>query len=595
MTSEENLIQAFQAKVTVNNNSGSSDNEDDHLVTIDIDDKVIKCDRRLLIQHSKYFEALFAFRKGTKASGPLERVRLKGAIDYESARVILSAMCGSDVLVNGENAQSILQASTFLQCPLAERAAADYMLSNLSLSNAFSVFLLGLNCGSVYLAEKAEAYILHQVQTFQFRIESSMDVLAMPVDKLKQYLNVLADNGVAFGVICGWVFYDIENRKIYLESLLKTFIVVEILAPEAIEAIEVLESEPVITEALKEAQKYEQLPLRAKIKHWESLSSKSCLDKWPRMAIVCSTGNNSPLITYRSSYGSRWLKLTTKPAKLNVKSSGSVVASVSYNQCNCLYFIGGVGNLQMWSYNIKSDQWKLLSVDQDERIRPLVCGLGSDIYVFGGYTDAHKEVTYLNSASKFDTLNGTWTSLSVMERSRSGGQACAMDGNIYLFGGLCSRRRALVACEVYNIEKDEFKSLTNLPLMIIDFGLVLVKNQRKIYVIGGMDPLTFETKNTVLVFDLKTLSWTFDFPSLNVARKSFGCYYDGDTLYAVAGSTAELDQLSSVERFNPLIGKWELIDGLPKGLAASTASVVSDLPVRLMANYREFGQSTMSS
>ena len=68
-----------------------------------------------------------------------------GGIDFEAANIIISAMTGGDVLVNGENAQSILQASTFLQCPLAEMAAADYMMSNITLSNAFSVFFLALN------------------------------------------------------------------------------------------------------------------------------------------------------------------------------------------------------------------------------------------------------------------------------------------------------------------------------------------------------------------------------------------------------------------------------------------------------------------
>ena len=129
---------------------------------------------------------------------------------------------------------------------------------------------------------------------------------------------------------------------------------------------------------------------------------------------------------------------------------------------------------------------------------------------------------------------------------------------------------------------------------ISDFGLVLVESERKIYIVGGMDPLTFETKNSVLVFDLSSRSWSHDFPSLNVARKSSGCFFDGTNLYVVGGSTAELGQLSSVERFCPETRKWKIIDSLPRGLAATTTSVVAELPVRLMQNYRELGQSNMS-
>ena len=60
------------------------------------------------------------------------------------------------------------------------------------------------------------------------------------------------------------------------------------------------------------------------------------------------------------------------------------------------------------------------------------------------------------------------------------------------------------------------------------------------------------------------------------------------------GATAELDQLSSVERFCPGARRWEIVDNLPKGLAASVTAVVAEMPVRLMSNYRELAQSNMS-
>lgn len=52
-------------------------------------------------------------------------------------------------------------------------------------------------------------------------------------------------------------------------------------------------------------------------------------------------------------------------------------------------------------------------------------------------------------------------------------------------------------------------------------------------------------------------------------------------------------QLSSVERYSPRIGRWEMVDSLPKGLSASMCAVVVNLPVRLMDNYRELAQSNV--
>ena len=158
-----------------------------------------------------------------------------GGIDFESARIIISAMTGGDVLVNGENAQSILQASTFLQCPLAEMAAADYMMSNITLANAFSVFFLALNCGSVYLANQLETFILKCLRTFQFQISSVMDVLEMNKEKLDSCLDLIHDNFAAFGIICGWTLYEIGDRKKYLSELFDNHLVPEIIPLDAIE------------------------------------------------------------------------------------------------------------------------------------------------------------------------------------------------------------------------------------------------------------------------------------------------------------------------------------------------------------------------
>ena len=66
----------------------------------------------------------------------------------------------------------------------------------------------------------------------------------------------------------------------------------------------------------------------------------------------------------------------------------------------------------------------------DERIRPLVCSVDDDLYVFGGYTDRHKEVRYFDTAAKFDTLTNQWQILSPMNHSRSGGQACYAQGTV---------------------------------------------------------------------------------------------------------------------------------------------------------------------
>jgi len=558
-------------------------------VRILVDSKELRCSRQLLVQHSKYFEAYFAF------SAPQDHqvVQLKGCIDYDSIKTILDGLNSSpaqkksSIQIDEENVQSILQASAFLQCASAEKASAEFIINKLNLSNAYSIFLLGLNCGSAYLADAAEAFILDSVRSLRISMATVMDLLQMNLELIKGAIELIEDNHVAFSTACGWVLFAIDERSSFLEELLVD-VIMEIIPPDAL-IVDGLEDHPVLVEALTKSRHYDSLALRDKIKYWDSSAPVKSLSKWPKLGVVCSTGNNTSVIAYRCSTSDRWLRLTQKPAKLKVKSSGSAVVEVNYS----LYFIGGVGNDQMWSFGLRFDAWKCLAPEQDERIRPLSVGVGHEVFVFGGYTDRHKEVRYFDTAAKFDTNSLKWHLLSPMTHGRSGGQACHANGKIYLFGGLCSRRRVVVSCEVYDIATDTYDQLTDLPAMILDFGLVLVGDST-VYLIGGMDPITFETKDTVYIYDLKTHKWCHDFPALNVARKSCASFYDGKELFVAGGATAELDSVCSVERFSPANRRWEMVDNLPKGLAASVTAVVAQMPVRLMSNYRELAQSNMS-
>lgn len=571
--------------VTLKDSHASSKDDEDPTIVILIEGKELRCSKKLLVQHSKYFSAFLAFSPAEKDLRVLE---LKGdCIDYESMKTIFEGLeHGSHISIDEENVQNILQASAFLQCPWSEKASADFMLANLNLSNAFSVFLLALNYGSGYLAETTEAFILSKIRSVNLVIHSIIDLLQMSLTDLKSILESIEYNEVAFHTACGWVLFDLDERSDYLEELLGD-VIAEILMPEFL-AVDGLEDHPWVQRALAKSVYYEALPLREKIKYWEK--SESSLKRWPKLGIVCSTGNNSAIIAYRCPTSESWKKLSSKPGKLRDKSSGSTVVSANHS----LYFLGGVGNEQMWSFGLKNDAWKCLSTYQDERIRPLACGVDSDVFIFGGYMDRHKEVRYFDTAVKFDTISQKWHILGSMNHCRSGGQACHAQGKIYLFGGLCSRRRVVVSCEVYDIAQDSYDHLTDLPAMILDFGLVLM-GESTVYLIGGMDPLTFETKDTVYVYDLKTQEWSHDFPSLNIARKSCACFFDGKDLYVAGGATAELDQLSSVERFCYPKRRWEVVDNLPKGLAASVTATSMPMPIRLMSNYRELAQSNMSS
>ena len=196
----ESISLSFQETVSLKDASTN-----DLIVKIRVDDQELCCPKKLLVQHSKYFEAYFAFSQ-SKDQAQAEKnsqeiiVQLKGGIDFESIKTIWDGLSNPKgvIEIDEENVQSILQASTFLQCRTAEIASADYMLSKLSLSNAYSVFLLALTCGSNYLATASENFILEQTRSLRLDVTSVMDLLQTTLESIKGAINKIGKKSITF-------------------------------------------------------------------------------------------------------------------------------------------------------------------------------------------------------------------------------------------------------------------------------------------------------------------------------------------------------------------------------------------------------------
>ena len=297
------LLAVNLQSVSLSDSASGSDNDNEEQIRILIDGQELNCTKKLLVKHSKYFKAFLAFSDNGKV------LELKGGcIDYDSVRTILDGLVRDHIQIDEENVQNILQASAFLQCASSEKASADFMLANLNLSNAFSVFILAVNCGSGYLAEAAEAFILSKITSLRFTMTSVMDLFQMDLDLVTDTLEMIDNNEVAFSTACGWVLYDLDERAAHLQDLLKD-VITEIIMPESL-AVDGLEDHPVIEDALAKSVYYDALPLRGKVKYWESMDHARSLARWPKFGIVCSTGNNASVIAYRYDINT-YSRLTT--------------------------------------------------------------------------------------------------------------------------------------------------------------------------------------------------------------------------------------------------------------------------------------------
>ena len=108
--------------------------------------------------------------------------------------------------------------------------------------------------------------------------------------------------------------------------------------------------------------------------------------------------------------------------------------------------------------------------------------------------------------------------------------------------------------EEYDTTKDTYNIVTELPRMIVMFGIAAVG--KKIYLVGGKDPLTCLTLDTVLVFDIEHNTWSTSFPSLREARSAHS------DIFLPTFSTLPLDTTALRE----WMGKMPLKDQIGRGL-----------------------------
>jgi hypothetical protein len=404
---------------------------------------------------------------------------------------------------------------------------------------------------------------------------------------LEETLQCVTLNVTAFHLMIGWTAFDMTNRQKHLRNLLKG-VMVE-LVDDFSGVPEVMHSSSTWEKCSLKREHYRGLSLKEKVLYW--LSHDHNHWRWPKMPVVCSTGNTAGSIVCKLN--NKWSVLTVKPQRLRTSSAGSRMCYVNHAGEASLYIIGGDGNRGMWKFDIRYDSWKVLSREQDERMRPCVAVRGGVILVFGGYSDKARGggTNFLETAEAFDPETQHWSPLCALDSPRCGGETFVHGDKVYIFGGLNDKRQAVTQCVAYNPDDDEYENVTLLPQMIVDFGLVLVDDT--VFLVGGMDALTLETKRGVLCFNVASRVWSPNFPSLNVARKSCACFYDGVHLWAVGGCGSQLDQLSSCERFSFETNRWEMMGSLPKGLTSSMNSVTADVPVRLMDDYKDLGMSNV--
>lgn len=176
------------------------------------------CHRAVLASCSRYFEAMFS--GGLRESRDAD-VNFHDSLHPEVLELLLDYAYSARVIINEENAESLLEAGDMLQFHDIRDAAAEFLEKNLHQSNCLGMMLLSDAHQCQRLYELSWRMCLANFDTL-FKTE---DFLSLPKDKVQELILSeeleVEDESLVYEAVIDWVRADMERRHGELPDLLR--------------------------------------------------------------------------------------------------------------------------------------------------------------------------------------------------------------------------------------------------------------------------------------------------------------------------------------------------------------------------------------
>lgn len=159
---------------------------------------------------------------------------------------------------------------------------------------------------------------------------------------------------------------------------------------------------------------------------------------------------------------------------------------------------------------------------------------GLRAYAIGGQRSPSDTMERL--CIEYSPQSNAWRQRTAMAQRRGLGQACVLEGKVWVFGGCRTFGTALAAVEVFDPAANAWTPGPNMPEGLYDFGVAAWRDSFAFVLGGGSWHPSMPPTDTVRLFDAATATW-YPATSLPEPLGAMVCGIIGDTLLIATGWT----------------------------------------------------------
>jgi Kelch motif len=210
--------------------------------------------------------------------------------------------------------------------------------------------------------------------------------------------------------------------------------------------------------------------------------------------------------------------------------------------------------------------WRRLAPAPSERTEVAAAAAGGRIYVAGGYAPDGATVA---AVEVYDTATDAWAAGPDLPVAVNHAMAATLDGAVYVAGGYGGDRPSP---QVVRLDGGRWRPLAPLPEGRAAGGLVALDG--RLYLVGGVGPRGLA--GDTLVYDPAADRWSRE-PGMPTPREHLGAAAAGGRVVVVGGRVRGLgNHLDAAEAYDPAARRWTALPPMPTARGGLAATATAD-------------------